>query len=130
MKNTYIVLVLTAVLLSGAAFGAPAKKTLPWKKQPPPTKQKPAKPVTKPRVLTPTLYSGRAIAVDLSNHLNRAVWRLADTGPLPSAGGSLSASVGPTTVDNALHVDGAQAAAIGIGCVSTSTAVVTNFSAL
>src|SRR5687767_7703069 len=93
--------------------GQPVKKSAPWNKkvQPPKGKNNPSRPAVKPRqpVLQPTLYSGRALAVNLTNAVTGQSWRLADTGPLPPSGGSLSQTVGATTLDNSLYIEGAAA---------------------
>ena len=129
IKNILIVLTIIAAVLftlSAEAGGKKSKKP-PFKKAPPVKKVKPHKP--KPKALIPTKYSGRAVAVDLSNVVTHAVWRLADTGPLPACGGSLETVIGPTSVD-LLSVGGARVATSAIGCVANSTAEVENFSAV
>ena len=133
-KNILLAITLIAAVLFAASAdaGGNSKKTKkpPFKKAPPVQKVKPSKPATKPRpvVLKPTTYSGRAVAVDLSNVVTHAVWHLADTGPLPATGGSLEVAVGPTSVD-LLSVGGARVTTSGMGCVANSAAEVQNFSA-
>ncbi|HKQ38809.1 MAG TPA: choice-of-anchor P family protein [Verrucomicrobiae bacterium] len=131
-KNIFLTLtIITAVLFATAAQagGTGSKPPKPVKKGPPPKPVKPSKPVCKPRALLPTQYSGSAVGVDLSNIMTHAVWHVADTGQLPSTGGSLDVSVGETSVDS-LFVGGARVTSSGVGGLATSTAFVTNFSAV
>ena len=126
-KNTLLGITLMAAVLfamsaqaGGSDVGNPFKKGHPGK---------PVKPPKPPKVvLKPTRYSGQAIAVDLTNTLSGAAWRLADTGPLPACGGSLDLVVGATNLVDLLSVGGAHVSASGIAGVSTSRAEVTNFS--
>src|SRR5687768_3315887 len=117
-KHILISVIISLVALGGAweqAFaGASGKKPLPWKKQ---HKPKPAKPAK--IVVRSTHYSGQAVAVQLTNQVNGAVWRLAGTGPLPACGGAIDRTIGPMSLDNSLSVEGAQVAVSGIACVTT-----------
>ena len=124
---------IAAVLFATSAQAGGTSTKPPFKKKGPPPKAAKApksKPrCDKPRTLIPTQYSGRAVAVDLSNIVTHAVLHVADTGQLPSTGGTLDVSVGPTTVD-LLTIGGARVTSSGVGGVATSTAFVTNFSAV
>jgi len=122
--------VLAGGLSSGLAGGSnqkPSKKA----KFPPPKPTKPSKPPVKPkpRPERPTLYSGRAIALNLSNVMNGAVAYLADTGSLRPCGGSVDVAVGATNVDM-LSIGGARVTTSGVGGVADSTAQVDNFTAV
>jgi hypothetical protein len=59
-------------------------------------------------------YSGQATAVNLTNlHMGPPFIIIADTGPLPDAGGTLHASVADTNLDSDLHITLADADTTG-----------------
>lgn len=122
LNITVIVAVLFGISAQAGGVGSPN----PFKKKGPPAKPVKAPIPPKPKPLIPTKYGGRAVAVDLGNIGAQAAWRVGDTGPLPRTGGCLSVTVGPTTLD-LLSLGGATVTASGVGCVSYSTAEVTNF---
>ena len=132
-KNILIIgSIVAAVLYAGptAVLGGGIQNPPPGKqKGPPPKPTKPPKPVVKPPKPRPTLYSGRALGVNLSNVVNGAVWHLADTGPLRPCGGSIELAIGATNMDM-LSVGGAHVVTFGVGGVADSRAEVQNFSAV
>ena len=133
-KNVLIIIgIIAAVLyggLSPVVAGGNDQKPPGKHKFPPPKPTKPPKPVVKPKPKPqPTLYSGRAVAVNLSNVVNGAVWYLADTGPLRHCGGLVDVTIGATNIDT-LSVGGAHVVTSGVGGVADSRAEVQDFSAV
>lgn len=127
---TVLALACAATVNAGNTKGNPFK---PKPKTPPPKKHKPVckpikpKPKTQP---TPTTFSGRAIGVDLTNSTLGVHWVVGDTGPLPSAGGTVDLSVTATNLQNIVTIGMVHAATTGGGAQSSSQVQVQNFSAL
>src|SRR3954470_15389197 len=88
-----------------------------------------------PPAATATTYSGRAVALDIEDVQVPVAGPiiLADTGPLPTAGGSLEAGISDYTllgtdgVTVALGVDFAHAATAGSGPETTSDSTLSGF---
>jgi hypothetical protein len=132
-KNIFIAITIIAAVLSSGTLEAMAggkTKKPPGKSKTPPCKPAPKGKPNKPKtvVIKPTTYSGQAIAVNLTNVMTGQHWYIADTGPLPSTGGSLELTVGATTIQE-LSLGGAKVTTSGIGGVATSKAEVQNLSA-
>ncbi len=119
-----VAMALTASLNAGETQGNPFKKGKKQHKHKlPPGQVKRAQP-------RPTTFSGQAVAIDLTNAQPAFHWIVGDTGPLPSAGGTLNVTVSATNIPGVVDVGMATASVIGGGSQSSAQAQVQNFSAV
>ena len=87
------------------------------------------KKTAKNRPAKQTRFSGEATALDLTNAIQGVHWTIGDTGPLPHTGGTISATVGATNVNNVVAFEMASASTMGGGTQVSSQAQIHNFAA-
>ena len=87
------------------------------------------KKLAKAKKVKQTRFSGEATALDLTNATQGVHWVIADTGSLPATGGTVSAAVGATNLNNVVSFDMASASTMGGGTQASSQAQIHNFAA-
>jgi hypothetical protein len=120
---------MVAVIVAALAFTASVQGVEthgnPFKKGKKPKIKKAAK----NRPLKQTRFSGEATALDLTNAIQGVHWAIADTGHLPATGGTISATVGGTNINNVVSFEMASASTMGGGTQASSQAQIHNFAA-